>query len=241
MSENLKEQIYILVKLQKIETETAESQAIIDSLPEKLVSFDAGVLEFENVVKEKETFLNDVKIKYRDYEADVQANRSMIEKSRDKQMAAKTNKEYHSSLIEIEKLEKKNSDIEDEMLESLDRIDLTEKEIISEKEKYERVKEKIEEEKKAVIGDAQTRQNRIKELEADWKAISGEVDPALLKKLKMVREQLGRGPAIVPVHNAVCHGCNVNLPPQMFNELQRFDSLKMCPNCQRIIYWENQQ
>ncbi|MCD4805390.1 MAG: nucleotide-binding protein, partial [Desulfobacterales bacterium] len=26
-------------------------------------------------------------------------------------------------------------------------------------------------------------------------------------------------------------------PPQMYNDLQRCDSLKFCPNCQRIIYY----
>jgi predicted nucleic acid-binding Zn-ribbon protein len=32
----------------------------------------------------------------------------------------------------------------------------------------------------------------------------------------------------------------MNIPPQMYNELHRFDSLKNCPHCQRIIYWLNQ-
>ncbi|RLB78229.1 MAG: hypothetical protein DRH24_14815, partial [Deltaproteobacteria bacterium] len=40
----------------------------------------------------------------------------------------------------------------------------------------------------------------------------------------------------VPVKDALCHGCNVNLPPQLYNELFLGDSLKFCPNCQRIIY-----
>jgi len=38
----------------------------------------------------------------------------------------------------------------------------------------------------------------------------------------------------------VCSGCNVNLPPQMYNEIQRFDRIRFCPNCQRIVYWREQ-
>jgi predicted nucleic acid-binding Zn-ribbon protein len=41
----------------------------------------------------------------------------------------------------------------------------------------------------------------------------------------------------VPAVNSICNGCNVNIPPQMYNELQRCKSVKLCPNCQRIIYW----
>ncbi len=40
------------------------------------------------------------------------------------------------------------------------------------------------------------------------------------------------------VTDAVCQGCHMNIPPQMYNELQREDSLKMCPSCERIIYWQ---
>ncbi len=241
MPENIKEQIDTLVKLQKIETEAAESKAIIDSLPEKQASFDASMLEYENAIKEKETLLHDVKKKYRDYEEEIQINQSMIAKSREKQMAAKTNKEYQSSLTEIEKLEKMNSDIEDEMLIDLDKIDLVEKEIRSKKKDFEQIKEKNKKEKKAITRELKVREKKIKGLEVDRDTISSQVAPNLLNKFRRVREQLGGGLAIVPVHSAVCYGCNVNLPPQMFNELQRCDSLKMCPNCQRIIYWENLQ
>ncbi len=42
--------------------------------------------------------------------------------------------------------------------------------------------------------------------------------------------------AIAKVEDAVCEGCHMNIPPQMYNELQRFESLMYCPQCQRIIY-----
>jgi predicted nucleic acid-binding Zn-ribbon protein len=55
----------------------------------------------------------------------------------------------------------------------------------------------------------------------------------------IIKEQNPVGLAVVPVKDAVCHGCNVNLPPQLYNELFRCDSLRFCPNCQRIIYIKN--
>jgi predicted nucleic acid-binding Zn-ribbon protein len=32
----------------------------------------------------------------------------------------------------------------------------------------------------------------------------------------------------------------MNIPPQVYNELQRCDSLKYCPSCFRIIHWQDQ-
>jgi predicted nucleic acid-binding Zn-ribbon protein len=45
------------------------------------------------------------------------------------------------------------------------------------------------------------------------------------------------GRAVGPVKNGICQACNMNIPPQRFNELIKGNSLLFCPNCRRIIYW----
>ncbi|NJL58289.1 MAG: hypothetical protein HC887_00235 [Desulfobacteraceae bacterium] len=49
-----------------------------------------------------------------------------------------------------------------------------------------------------------------------------------------VRQRVGNL-AVASVSNAVCSGCNMNIPAQLYNELHRFDSLRYCPFCRRII------
>ena len=75
-------------------------------------------------------------------------------------------------------------------------------------------------------------------LDKERVVISKNLEPEFLKKFQMIKEQQVTGIAVVPVKDAVCLGCNMNIPPQMYNELQRCDSLKLCPYCQRIIYWK---
>jgi predicted nucleic acid-binding Zn-ribbon protein len=70
----------------------------------------------------------------------------------------------------------------------------------------------------------------------EYLQFSGLIDSQLFKKYLVIKKQQQEGLAVVPVKDAVCHGCNVNLPPQLYNELFRYDSLKFCPNCHRIIY-----
>ena len=45
------------------------------------------------------------------------------------------------------------------------------------------------------------------------------------------------GLALASVENGTCRGCNMNIPPQLFNVLQRGNSVETCPYCHRIIYW----
>jgi predicted nucleic acid-binding Zn-ribbon protein len=45
--------------------------------------------------------------------------------------------------------------------------------------------------------------------------------------------------AVVPVWKEICGGCHMNIPPQMYNNLQKYEELMLCPHCNRIIYWDN--
>ncbi|NIQ93637.1 MAG: hypothetical protein GWN87_05090, partial [Desulfuromonadales bacterium] len=36
-----------------------------------------------------------------------------------------------------------------------------------------------------------------------------------------------------------CLGCNMHLPPQLYNSLFRVDEIRACPQCNRLIYVED--
>ena len=62
------------------------------------------------------------------------------------------------------------------------------------------------------------------------------LDATLRRKYEQISERRG-GTAVVEVRNGTCQGCHMNLPPQLFNELQRTRDVRMCPNCHRILFW----
>ena len=68
------------------------------------------------------------------------------------------------------------------------------------------------------------------------KAATG-IKPDVLKRYGAIR--MRRGLAVTTVRNGTCQGCNMNVPPQLFNVLQRGNSIETCPYCHRIVYWEN--
>jgi predicted nucleic acid-binding Zn-ribbon protein len=139
-------------------------------------------------------------------------------------------------LKEIEAVKSKNSSIEDKMIECLDRMDETEEIIAKKQDEYLQFSDRIKSEKENIEHEAGINKKKLDEHDMDRKNISGLIDPQLLKKYLIIKEQHQGGLAVVPVKDAVCYGCNVNLPPQLYNELFRCDSLKFCPNCHRIIY-----
>jgi uncharacterized protein len=231
----MKEQIKVLVKLQHLDAESIRIKSTLNDVSKKLKHLDSGLEEIEQTIKDQESVLDGLKKQYRDYESDVKLNLAKINKSQEKLRSVKTNKEYQLLLKEIEDVKSKNSSIEDKMIECLDRIDEAEEIIAIKKDEYLQFSDRIKSEKQSIEHDAEIDKKKLDELDMDRKNVSGLIDAQLFKKYLVIKEQQ-EGLAVVPVKDAVCHGCNVNLPPQLYNELFRYDSLKFCPNCHRIIY-----
>ena len=232
----MKEQIKVLVRLQQLDTETVRIKSTLNNVSKKLEKLDSSLKEIEQTIKDQESVLDELKKQYRDYESDVKINLAKNKKSQEKLRSVKTNKEYQSMLKEIEDVKSKNSLIEDKMIECLDRMDETENIIAKKKDEYSQFSDLITSEKQSIEHEVGIDKEKLNELNLDRKNVSDIIDSQLLKTYLMIKEQHQGGLAVVPVKDAVCHGCNVNLPPQLYNELFRYNSLKFCPNCQRIIY-----
>ena len=233
---NMKEQIYMLVKLQGIEAEAGNIKSTLNDAHRELENLDAGLVEFERTIEEQESIIEELKKKYRDYESDTRINIDREKKTRAKLGSVKTNREYLSLLKEIEEEKAKNSKIEDKMIEYLDRMDEIEKIIAKKKDEYVQISHSAMNEKEKIKQESEQGRIKLSKLDKDREKVSRMIDPELLKKYLIIKKQNPGSLAVVPVKNALCHGCHVNLPPQLYNELFLGDSLKFCPNCQRIIY-----
>ena len=232
-----KKQIDILVELQEIEIKTEVIKSELSKVAGKLDKLDNQLKAFESEIDEEEKIINDFQQKYRSSEKDAQVNSAKAEKSQEKLKFVKTNKEYQSSLKEIDEIKAINSKIEDEMLQYLEKIEISEKNILKKKESYSIVAKKLKQEKDIIIKESEQGRKKVSQLDKEWKTISKKIDPKLLEKFTVVKEMVS-GRAITTVEDAVCMGCNMQIPPQTYNELQRTDRLEFCPHCQRIIYWQ---
>jgi predicted nucleic acid-binding Zn-ribbon protein len=233
------EQIVTLVKLQKIDTEVQKLESLLKKLPVRIGILDERLEKFIRTVEEEESVISELNKKYRTYESDVQLNLGMIQKSQEKLRSVKTNKEYQSSLKEIEDIKSKNSKIEDEMLEFLERIESAERDLNERRDAYSKIVDETNREKVSIEKDSNQCKQKLVELESERNAVTDLLDSTILDIFYRVKAKQPNAVAIAEVKDAVCQGCNLNIPPQLYIELQHRNSLKNCPSCERIIYWED--
>jgi len=233
----MREQIEILVKLQAIDSDTQIVEKRLGKVKGKMASLDSELQALESSTEEAQAAVQDLQKAYRTLEMDTSQNLSKVAANKEKLSSVKTNKEYQSVLKAIDDVKALNSGLEDRMLEMLEQIDQAESRLQEKQQALEAVKKRVADDKKKIEKEAEKDTEVLASLQKNFDAVMSSVAPDTLKVFTSVRKQVGNL-TIAKVENAVCAGCHMNIPPQMYNELQRFESLMFCPHCQRIIYSE---
>jgi uncharacterized protein len=236
---DIQEQINILVEVQGVEAEIHQADRLVHALSDEAAALDQSVAEHEELVSAEKETLENLKKSYRELESESKINSALIVKSNEKLRAVKTNKEYQSILKEIDDIRKKNSGIEDRMLACLEAIESAEAAVTAKEEELSHFLQSYREKKETFAIKEKHERRTVEALNEKKAQTSAKADPKIITILDDVKKKV-RGLAVVPVQQAICMGCHMNIPAQLFNELQRFDELRFCPHCHRIIYWKEQ-
>jgi len=236
----LREQLELLWELQKIDLELKSIQEEKDRYPKEMKKLDEKQkVERERIEKEKEKIESLEKTR-RQKEGQLALEQEKIKRVEGKMFEVKTNKEYQALLSEIDSIKEANSRMEEEILQVMDEIEDLKKDL-SKREKDAGVTlEKIETERKK-LGEKMARDEKIWDGQVERrKVLSKQIESKLVKLYNTLKEKR-QGVGVVGVKHETCQGCFVNVPPQMFIEVQKNNALVRCPHCNRILYWEGDQ
>lgn len=235
----MKEQLSYLIELQKLDLIIGRIIVKKSELPEKIIQMDEGFAAFAKSVEEGKKKFEELNKLQSEKEDKLKKGIDSIKKTKDRLSEVKTNKEYQAILKEIETIEKKNSEIEDEIIGGLDQIDHMRTEVREKEKDFETHRSQYEKEKKKIEKEISQLDYDLADAEKKTNALRKRIRDELLKRYETIKGRRN-GVAVALVWKEVCGGCHMNIPPQMYIELQRSSDLLTCPNCNRIVYWYNQ-
>jgi len=235
----LRDQLELLWELQKIDLLLKTIKEERDRYPKEMKKLDENqVIEKERIQKEREK-IESLEKERRRKEGNLNLEQEKIKRAEGRMFEVKTNKEYQALLSEIEAIKEANSREEEEILQVMDEIDELKKDLSRREKEMAITMEKIEAEKRKI-------QKGMAQGDAVWKkqlerreVLSKQIESKLFKLYNTLKEKR-QGIGVVSVKQETCQGCFVNVPPQMFIEVQKNNSLIRCPNCNRILYWEGE-
>ena len=233
----MKEQLTLLKQIQQIDLETDAIHNKINSRREKLEEY-RGVFEHLTAdLKQQQLGLEETRLLRREKEVDLQAFQERHKKAKLKLQSVTTMKEQTAAEQEVETIKRSITQIEGEYLELDEAIQNTEASIEEKNKKVDDLSSVIRESEVEVEQEMESSNDKLKSVTSRRSSIESDIKPHIVRQYEFIRSRRD-GEAVVPAKNGYCTGCYMALPPQLFNEIQRGETLTVCPSCRRILYYE---
>jgi predicted nucleic acid-binding Zn-ribbon protein len=232
----LKDQLLLLTELQRHDARIQELEQMMKVFPAKLEAMNADVKRVEQMLERERLQLAETESWRKRQEDEMKSEEDRAIAAKQRSAAVKNAKEYMASERELQATRKSAQERQEEVAKLVEAVETAKKSIAQHEADFEALKQHVASEE----GAAQAKTGELQAQIADERKLrevaAARVRPDVLKKYSAIR--MRRGLAMAPVKNGTCQGCNMNIPPQVFNQLQRGDSIELCGNCNRIIYWD---
>ena len=231
----LKENIRCLMDLQSIDLKVRKLDEIMAQNDAEVGKREERIEGLKQEIEELSQRREACEMKRRELEVGIEDELARIKDRQAKMMNVQTNREYQSLLKEIEDGKDTNKQREDETVLLLEEIEAINKKLEELENVHSSEEKLLDEERKNVVEQAaklaEEKEHIIKDRSDKAKLVASNI----LKRYELLREKRN-GLAIVGVTKGVCQGCNMNIPPQLFNNLLKEQELLSCPICNRLMF-----
>ena len=236
MQDKIMQNIKILVSLQEAEQEIIRLIAVLAEFELGKKKINLELSEFEDGLNKEKEKLHQVESLYKESENEIQVLLERIKRSNEHLRNVKTNKEYQALKREIDDNTKRKIRIEDELFGHAEKREEIEGKLDELEKDFVQLTERIKSEKNDIDNISKDDSALLEEFITKKKNIGDDLDPIIFEQFKKIAN-MHDGEAVAQGKNEVCMGCFMNIPPQLFIELQRGDRLIMCPQCSRFLFF----
>jgi len=233
----LRDQLRRLEELQQHDARIQELENALKAIPAKLATTQADLARVEAMLNSERSALGETERYYAEQKGLLGDDEQQVSSAKHKLSQAKNSKEYMAAQREIEQRRESVAGREGEISKLVEAVDAKKKLLADRAADVQTLKDSIQKDSDAARARMAELEGKIAALRGERDALAAGVKHEMLKRYSTIR--MRRGLAVVSVRNGTCQGCNMNIPPQLYNTLQRGQTIETCPSCHRIIYWED--
>jgi predicted nucleic acid-binding Zn-ribbon protein len=236
----LKKRLELLEQLQEIDYLIDNLKTARNGLTGEMDGIEQALIDARRELDGLESRVAQFEREKGELEASQSVEQENIRRSETNMKEIKTNKEYQAVGREIAAARKQAAEIEEHTLLKIGLIDELNTEIAALKDTLAELEQNTSHRRDEKQAEIDKIQQDIDEDVARREAITEELPASIVKRYNALREQR-RGQAVAIARDGYCLGCNMNLPPQLYNSLFKGDELISCPHCQRVLILKQQQ
>lgn len=231
----LEDQFKALEQLQELDLKIDRLRKSKSLLPAALKGLDESVSKINTTYEAEKNAAAEIEKSLKHTRAALELNQDRIARANTKLEAVQNTQEFQAATKEIEQLKKLNGTLE-EQAKKLD------SDVSEANKKLAALESELEKNRSERASQAGSLSEQGTKLSADISALISEraryvqrIEPRLLTQYDRIRSARG-GLGIAPTVSGRCTGCNMVVPPQLYNQVQRCDAVQFCPSCHRIIF-----
>ena len=231
----LREQLKALEHLQEIDLKIDNLRKNKAALPVAMKALEDSFNRARNAVEAKKNAILEQEKLQRQTQAALELNRDRVSRSNAKLQGVQNTAEYQAATKEVEQLRKMALTLEEQSKKAVDEMANGAKDVERLEGEHQKIKGERDEKAAAVQGQVDHLEVEIQKILGDRKQYSVKVEPRTLAIYDRVRGAKN-GIGLVPATGGRCSGCNMMLPPQQYNQVQRCNEVQACPSCHRILF-----
>lgn len=235
----MKEQLALLRELQGIDLQldeiTQKKDEIQSRLDENKSVLDRLVAELGKQ-KEELDEIRTMRNQKRDELGEIQES---LKERKKRLLNVGSTKEYNAVEKEIDALQKSAEQTEEELLQLAEVLENNEGQITQKETMTTDLSDGISQEEAAAADQLGEYDSKIKSMKKRTNQARSEVSKRVLHTYDFIRSRRP-GLAIVGASNGHCTGCFMALPPQLYIQVQRGETLERCENCQRLLFFQEE-
>jgi len=228
--------VLALRSLQRIDNEIAEAARSVDELGQQVTQLKQGIAFLRDDLERQGAQLDETRALRQEHETALKSHEEVLHRSRGRISGVKRTQEYMAIQREQENARKAIAGKEEEILKILEVEQATVSALDERRGRLEELQAQTAVFEAAYATQRAETDVTVSGLESDRVELVAGLPRPLARKYERIRERRG-GKALAEARNELCMACNMGIPPQLYNELQRGEALVGCPSCQRILYF----
>ncbi len=222
-----------LVELQKLDDELATLEEEHKGLPARREAFAVQQAAAETHLATSREAVRAAEAGQRQAEHDLQDREAAVAKLEGQQHQVKTNEAYTALLREIDRAREAISGCETRILEAMEAAQVCAEVTAAAEAAAKAARERAETGARSLLAREGELTARIEVLRAERVPARAKVERSLAELYERIATR--KRPAVVIVTRPICTGCRVDIPPQIFVDLQSRKRVVTCERCLRIL------
>ena len=232
----MKEQLKLLIDVQRHDARIQELDGMLKAWPQKLEALRSDLTKVEAMLTRERNQLEETEAWRKRLDDEMSTEESTLQKAKQRSAQVKNVKEMMASERELQANRSKREERGAELEKLVAAVETAKKSVAQHEADLASLRQHVTSEETAARGKMSELEGQIAEARKLREGAVSHVRPDVMKKYSSIK--IRSGLAMVPVHNGTCRGCNMNIPPQLFNKLQRGTTIELCDFCNRMIYWD---